>query len=298
MAVQRMPLKTYASVPWLIAFCALMSSVANLTMGIVLLALSESGGDVALGVLTLVFALWGMVGSILALVFIVRQNRYNRSQARFIAQVSHELRTPLTSIRMYADTLTMRRYGTEEDQVRLLEHMVDEIARLEALTEQILEARQKKSPKAMPPVSLEGELMSTLHPFLEKPQYKGRIHVSVEGPLPGVRVDSHDFRSVVSNLVQNALIHGGEGEVQVSLTSREGRCVLSVRDHGKGIDASMVRKLLEPFARGADTTDSGIPGFGLGLSIVKDFCKRYGARLDVDKHPEGGAVFSVAMKVV
>ena len=296
MSSNRPQIKTYSSVPWIIAFCALLSSVANLVMGILILALNKSGGDIALGVLTLIFAVWGMTGSILALVFIVKQNRYNRSQANFIAQVSHELRTPITSIRMYADTLLMHRFKDAAEEDELLHQMNEEIVRLERLTEQILESRSQKSVKIVSPIQLAVFLREALTPFLSDPDIEKRLDLDIDETVPRVCVDPNDFVSVVSNLVRNALTHGGPGMIHISLRHIDKRCVLTIRDEGKGIDPAIQKKIFEPFERGENTTNSGIPGFGLGLSIVRDFAKKYGAQLKVDNHPVGGAIFSLAIK--
>ena len=292
------PLKIYSSIPWIIAFCALLSSFANLTTGIILLASYASGGDIALGVLTVVFAVWGISGSVLALVFIVRQNRYNRSQANFIAQVSHELRTPITSIRMYADTLMLHRYKDEAEQTELIQLMDKEILRLERLTEQILEARQQKlakdpdDVKALDPAQT---LQNALKPFLDAPENADRLDITVDSDLPRLHIDEDDFMNAASNLIRNALTPGGPGRVHVSLKALDGKCVFSVRDEGTGIPKEWQKQIFEPFERGFNTTESGIPGFGLGLSIVKDFAKQYHADLTVDNHPEGGAIFTLAM---
>lgn len=292
------PPKTYSSIPWIIAFCALLSSFANLTTGIILLASNSSGGDIALGVLTIVFAVWGISGSVLALVFIVRQNRYNRSQANFIAQVSHELRTPITSIRMYADTLMLHRYKDEDEENELIQHMDKEIIRLERLTEQILEARQQKLAKAPDEVNAldpAETLKNALKPFQDAPENADRIDISIDSELPKLHIDEDDFMNATSNLIRNALTHGGPGRIHVSLKSVDGKCVFSVRDEGTGIPKEWQKQIFEPFERGFNTTESGIPGFGLGLSIVKDFAKQYNADLSVDNHPEGGAIFTLAM---
>ncbi|MBQ8036147.1 MAG: HAMP domain-containing histidine kinase, partial [Proteobacteria bacterium] len=232
------PPKTYSSIPWIIAFCALLSSFANLTTGIILLASNSSGGDIALGVLTVVFAVWGISGSVLALIFIVRQNRYNRSQANFIAQVSHELRTPITSIRMYADTLMLHRYKDEAEEAELIQHMDEEILRLERLTEQILEARQQKIAKDPDEVSAldpAQTLENALKPFLDAPENEDRIDLAIDSDLPKLHIDEDDFMNATSNLIRNALTHGGPGRIHVSLKSIDGKCVFSVRDEGTGI---------------------------------------------------------------
>ena len=292
-----LPLKTYSSVPWIIAFCALTASLANLVTGIVLLATNRSGGDIALGVLTIVFAVWGIVGSVLALVFIVKQNRYNLSQANFIAQVSHELRTPLTSIRMYADTLKMHRFNGESEENELIEQMDSEIARLERLTEQILDSRLQKLAKEISSINVGEALEHAIQPFLNKKKNDNRLDVHIAPDLPRIRVDEDDFINMSSNLIRNALTHGGDGVVHIALVIEDDRCKLTVRDEGPGIAPEMRDKIFEPFERGEQTTESGIPGFGLGLSIVRDFSRQYGAELDVDNDPAGGAVFSVSMKI-
>lgn len=296
MAKRTPQIKTSSSIPWLIASCALLSSIANLTMGIIILATFKSGGDIAVGVLTLVFAVWGIVGSLIALFFIINQNRYNRSQAKFIAQVSHELRTPITSIRMYADTLLMKRYENEAEHDELLKHMDDEIVRLEQLTEQVLEAKRQKERKVCSAIAPDEVLMLALQPYLDNPDTGGRIDLSIGSPIGQIAVDETDFQNVVSNLVQNALTHGGDGKIHVKMCMVEDEMSLSVRDEGKGIAANMMKKIFEPFERGTNTTNSGIPGFGLGLSIVKDFCKQYGARIEVNNHESGGAIFVLSVK--
>ena len=292
-----LPIKTSSSVPGIIASCALLSSIANLVTGIGLLASHESGGDIALGVLTTVFAVWGIAGSIVALVFIIRQNRYNRSQANFIAQVSHELRTPLTSIRMYADTLLMHRFKDEAEENELLAHMNEEIQRLENLTEQILEARQQKAPTSLEAIDIGKTLSNALQPYLDDPDNAERLDIRMDENLPEIHVDANDFTNMASNLVRNALTHGGPGCVHITLKHADERCILTVRDEGTGIPKAWRKQIFEPFERGFNTTDSGIPGFGLGLSIVKDFATQYNAELTVDDHPDGGAIFTVALKV-
>lgn len=291
------PIKIYSSIPWIIAFCALFSSIANLVTGIVLLSSSTSGGDVALGVLTVVFAVWGITGSILALVFILRQNQFNRSQANFIAQVSHELRTPITSIRMYADTLLLHRYKDESEHDELVKHMDEEIIRLEQLTEQILNARPQKKNKETNFIHIDEVLKKTIQPFLDSPENDDRIDLVIDENIPEIAVDENDFMNAASNLIRNALTHGGPGTVHISLKNEKDQCILSVRDEGTGIPKEWQKQIFEPFERGFNTTESGIPGFGLGLSIVKDFSTQYHVALSVDNHPEGGAIFTLAFTV-
>ena len=293
------PIKIYRSTPWIIAFCALASSIANLVTGIVLLCLFKSGGDIALGILTIVFAVCGIAGSIVALVFIVRQNRYNQTKARFMAQVSHELRTPMTSIRMYADTLSLHRFKDEAEEDELIEHMNAEIGRMEYLIKQILDSKPiDNSQKVVFKTRLQDALHEVVASFCADKSNEGRLDVDIDDTVPEIAIDPRDFSHAASNLIRNALTHGGTGRVYISFNRDGNVAVLRVRDEGKGIDEAMKKKIFEPFERGDNTTDSGIPGFGLGLSIVRDFARQYGAKVEVDNAPQGGAIFTIAMKLI
>ena len=274
--MSNLPLKTYKRVPWIIAFCALTASIANLVTGIVLLATNRSGGDVALGVLTTVFAVWGIVGSVLALVFIVKQNRYNLSQARFITQVSHDLRAPLTAIRTCAEGLKALPVGESTEGAELIDQIGGEVDRIERLSAQIMDSRIQKLAQEISSIDLGAAVQKAVATFGDNPDNAGRIQVQVDPDLPKVRVDADDFINAVSNLVRNGLTHGGDGVVHVTLTRDEDHCRLTVRDEGPGIPPEMREKIFEPFERGTETAESGIPGFGLGLSMVRDFARQYG----------------------
>ena len=117
-------------------------------------------------------------------------------------------------------------------------------------------------------------------PYLDNPDNAERLDIRMDENLPEIHVDINDFTNMASNLVRNALTHGGPGCVHITLKHADKR-----------------KQIFEPFERGFNTTNSGIPGFGLGLSIVKDFATQYNAELTVDDHPDGGAIFTVALKV-
>ena len=69
---------------------------------------------------------------------------------------------------------------------------------------------------------------------------------------------------------------------------REGeRIVISVRDHGPGVDVECLQKLGEPFYRAPGQTTQG---HGLGLAIARRAAERHGASLSLANHPEGGFI--------
>ena len=104
----------YRSIPWVLFGVVLMPAVATFAVGIVLLAIGSLPSSIALGVLTVVFAVSTLTGGFITLGLLLHQNKLVRLQTEFIAHVSHELRTPLASIRMYVETLALL-IGAYED---------------------------------------------------------------------------------------------------------------------------------------------------------------------------------------
>jgi two-component system OmpR family sensor kinase len=109
-----------------------------------------------------------------------------------------------------------------------------------------------------------------------------------------VAVSRDGFREALSNLIENALTHGGAaGPVVVSARVQAGGVAVSVRDSGPGISDKDQKKIFSRFYRAQSTTESKVAGFGLGLSIVGRFARDHGGQVDVESAPGQGAVFTL-----
>jgi signal transduction histidine kinase len=62
---------------------------------------------------------------------------------------------------------------------------------------------------------------------------------------------------------------------------------VSVADEGIGLPAGALESIFDPFGRAANATESGIPGLGLGLHIVRSFVERHGGRIWAESAGEG-----------
>jgi len=276
------------AIPWLVFGAVLMPAAATAIVGILILALWEAPSDIVLGVLTLVFAAFAVTGSIVAVSLLFRQTRLARAQAEFVAHVSHELRTPLASIRMYVDTLRMGRASADE-AAEFLAALDAETARLAGMVEQLLGARDATAAggEAAVPTDVAGVVLAAaVDP-------SGRVSTSIEPGLPPVRVRPEGLKGAVANLVRNALAYGDGSPVRVSVRGADGGVAIEVRDGGPGVAAADRQRIFRRFERGASTTDSGTPGLGLGLSIVKSFADAHGGRITLESEPGKGAAFTL-----
>src|SRR5262245_23812761 len=88
---------------------------ALLVLGLVLLFRGEAELNVLMGILVLALSGAAVTGVSLVWVFVRREANLSQLQSDFVSKVSHELRTPLTSIRLFSETLALRR--TDPDAV-------------------------------------------------------------------------------------------------------------------------------------------------------------------------------------
>jgi signal transduction histidine kinase len=217
-----------------------------------------------------------------------------RQQMTFVAAVSHELRTPLAAIRSAGQNLADG-VVSDPEQVRRYGVMVDrEGERLTALVEQTLElsgmlARGRSVRlEEVDPAHLVGEVLSEVRP-------REPVEVDVPSGLGPVVADGVALRSALRNLVDNALKHGAGQSVAVHARmagmaggARELQFV--VEDGGPGVPSGEAEHLFEPFYRGAAARAHGVPGSGLGLSLVRHVAEAHGGRVSVGAGPGGRGV--------
>lgn len=220
--------------------------------------------------------------------------RMERMRRDFVANASHELRTPLTVITGYLDILA------EDDCVPAdwhmpLTEMRSQAARMTQLLDRLLELSRLETTAAG---SLEcavdvGELLEEArreaHVGAVQPRMV-EVDVASEARIRG---DPLELRSVVSNLLSNALRYTPpEGTVRISWHVDETGGHLVVADTGIGIAQEDIPRLTERFYR----TDQGRArqkgGSGLGLAIVNHCLRRHEAMLAIRSHPGEGSTFS------
>jgi two-component system sensor histidine kinase HydH len=102
-------------------------------------------------------------------------------------------------------------------------------------------------------------------------------------PPPAVYMDPERLRSVLENLVRNALEAGGPEEgLSIEAGVIEGAASIDVLDRGTGLDPQATGKFFDPFF----TTKSR--GTGIGLSVCKRFVEAAGGTITLDSRPDGG----------
>jgi two-component system sensor histidine kinase MtrB len=117
------------------------------------------------------------------------------------------------------------------------------------------------------------------------------IVLDVEADLE-IRADRARFRRVVSNLVSNAVRHGG-GEVTIRAWRRGSEAVIEVSDRGPGIPPENLERIFDRFHK--EDTARSAAGSGLGLAIALEHARAQGGTLRAANRPGGGACFTFTL---
>lgn len=213
----------------------------------------------------------------------------------FLRMVSHELRTPLNSILGFSEILTSELYGPlgapqykeyaeiihgSGQKLLKLVNQVLEIARLEGNTIEF-DAGPESLEAALDDVlvGLKGELAAR----------NVRVAVAQRGELPAVTADGRGLRSVLTQLIHNAIVFSPEGgEVTVEATRKGDHVDIVIRDQGEGVDPEELARLMAPFEQGGNALTRKAEGAGLGLPIADLTCLAMGGRLKLTSAPGQG----------
>ncbi len=206
------------------------------------------------------------------------------SQRQLLRDVSHELRSPLARLRI---ALALAERATPAEREVIWPRLAKECDRLEALISEILElARLDAEPGPPSPIDLRSMFEQLVdNARIVSPNQRIDSRVETDTQLQGW---PDMLERALDNLLRNALRFNPEGSpVELRATRDDRHLLLSIRDHGPGVDEAHLAQLSEPFFRAPGQTTAG---HGLGLAIARRAVERHGGELLLGNHPEGGFV--------
>ena len=207
----------------------------------------------------------------------IRQQLAERD--RFVAAVSHDLRTPLTRLRLRTECL---------DDSRAQQLFRRDIAEMDAMITSTLDyLRGVAGAEAWVLLDVQALVDS-----MADDQLAMGHRVTVAGQAAPLRVQAVALRRCLDNLVGNAIRYGGSAEV--TLHDAADALTIEVRDHGPGLPAEELERVMEPFYRVEASRNRQSGGAGLGLTIASDIVRRHGGRL-VLRNAAGGGLVAAAI---
>jgi two-component system phosphate regulon sensor histidine kinase PhoR len=273
-----------------------------LALGVVLLFTGEARVNVLMGILAIALSGAAATGVILVWVFVRREANLSRLQSDFVSKVSHELRTPLTSIRLFAETLALRR-GDPMAESKCIEGLARESTRLQELIDRLLDWGRMESGGrefVLRHTDLRSIVETALAAF-EPVRERRQVELAVE--LPPETLVVHADRGAMSdallNLLTNAYKYGGDPpRIQVTCTTTAKDVIITVRDNGLGIPDTEHKRIFQKFYRVDDRLSREREGSGLGLAIVKHVMRAHRGRVELDSSLGKGSAFSLVLPAV
>lgn len=215
---------------------------------------------------------------------------------RLAAAIAHEIRNPLNYINLSLDHLRSSFAPKEPPKQEIFFHLTDQLKSEVARINRHISAFLKYSRPTtldLQQVDLRVEAEDALRIVKARAEECGiETHVLQEEPLPPIQADRESLRSVLTNLVLNAVeaIDGEGGNVTIRLSNGPSDSVrLEIADTGRGIAADNISKVFEPYFSTKET------GTGLGLAIVKKAIDDHGGTISVTSKEGAGTTFTITL---
>lgn len=194
------------------------------------------------------------------------------AQQRLIGDISHEIKSPLARLGMALGLL--RRGGSENSNIKHFDRIEREIENISELASELLTLVKLDSAAEaieFDPVDLCALVRQIIDDALyETPARSSdvRRHIPASGVF--VNGDRDLLARAIENVVRNALFYTvGKTPVEVTVSSKDARAVVEVRDRGPGVPEAALAHLFEPFYRVDEARARNTGGAGVGLAICQ-----------------------------
>ena len=232
-----------------------------------------------------------------------RQFNMQQQQQNFMMAVTHELKTPISVARLNLETL--QKYNLDpEKQKKLIRTTLDETARLNFLTNNILISSQLESASyksSKEELDFSTLLKDCLQDFRNRfPDRTFKEDIEADADVKG---DALLLQMLINNLLENAIKYSPkESPVTAVLKKYHSGTLansveLQVKDEGPGIAVDEQKKIFSKFYRIGNEATRKTQGTGLGLYLCRKIARDHNGDISVTNNEPTGSNFVVIFKV-
>jgi signal transduction histidine kinase len=223
-----------------------------------------------------------------------REAALDAHKRSFLRMVSHELRTPLNAVIGFSEIIATELYGPlSSPQYKEYAQLIHQSGhRLLALVNQVMEIARLEGHAIdmdVRPEPVDHAVEDVIETLAETARERRlEIDVTDSGHLQVV-ADGRGLRTMISNLLQNAIAWSPEGgRIALDVRPCGGSVEIEITDQGPGIPPDDIHRLMRPFEQGEDALTRTSQGAGLGLPIVQLLCKAMAGHLRLRSPPGQG----------
>ncbi|MCF7913128.1 MAG: HAMP domain-containing protein [Candidatus Cloacimonetes bacterium] len=212
----------------------------------------------------------------------------------FVINASHELRTPLASIKGYTELL---KTSIQPENEKILQAIERNNLRLTFIVNDILSLASLEdiSSLDLELTNISQILDNSCTLFQTRLSDKNLTLTKNYQPDIYASVDSFRFEQLVNNLVDNAIKYTSQGEITLSLSTRNNQLLFECSDTGIGISENLLTRIFERFFVVDKSRSRKSGGTGLGLSIVKHIVQLHNGNISVNSNIDGGTTFKISI---
>lgn len=212
-----------------------------------------------------------------------------RMQKMFVANASHEIKNPLTVITSQVEVALLRERTTEEYK-NTLTSILEDVRRLNRFSKRLLDLARIDADAlnaAFVPLRIDELIWKCLEDMRRNhPEYILNFVPELPEAEEKLIVNgSADLLTIaLVNIIDNGCKFSPDHKVTLSLSADANGCYFSCSDNGSGIPKDELPMIFEPFYRGKTTV--GVPGHGIGLSLVHRIVNLHGGTIKIES-PQG-----------
>lgn len=220
--------------------------------------------------------------------------RKELAKSRFLAAAGHDLRQPLAAANLFIDALKLT--GPTLRQAEMIRHLDQAMGTFNGLLDALLNISKLDAEIIKPEYTrievseLFQWLEQNLEPLAAEKQLAFKLHFPLSGALV-VRSDMGLIKSVLMNIVSNAIKFTAKGGILVGARRRGSEVLIQVWDTGTGISAEHIEHIFDEFYQVDNPQRDRTSGLGLGLSIAKRALTLLGAKILCRSQVGRGSVF-------
>lgn len=223
------------------------------------------------------------------------------NEKAFITNASHELRTPVTSV-MGQIEVALNNERTNAEYKNILSSVYEDTSHMASLINGFLDLAQADidfKKLEIKEVEIDELLFSIVDELKKrKPHYSISIEFAknpeAENQLACL-ASERLLKIMFTNIIDNACKFSNNNKAKVKIDFNKDKILVSIIDYGIGIQKDELENIFKPLFRGSNVTN--IPGYGIGLTIVKRIAELHNASLTIDSQFNIGTTVIIELRI-
>ncbi|MFK7838803.1 MAG: PAS domain-containing protein [Bdellovibrionales bacterium] len=237
----------------------------------------------------------GSMTSIQALKEIQNQlENSNTDLANFAAIAAHEIKHPIRTIGNYLELIQISSQTLEEDNQDYFKKAIQTANETNVMIDNLLEYASLENAKlTLDTVNIE-KLTKLIIRSLKQEIKDTQANITIE-PLHSIKADEIKIKTVITNLIQNALKYASDRPIEIKITMIENKdeWVYCVQDNGRGIDDKNKETIFQMFERADNIGNT--KGTGIGLAVCQRIINLHKGSIRVESEINKGSTFTFSI---